>query len=336
LVDRRQLSGMSRVRAKSQKQYVLQNDAAIIAAKLPGAKVSKHPRFIEPALATLRDKVPSGAKWIHEIKFDGYRLQLHKRQNDIRAYTRRGHDWTGRFDSLVSAMWKLQAFDVVIDGEVIVPTKTGHSDFGALESDLGAGRSDRFIYYAFDVLHIHGHDLRRCALIDRKRVLEELLRGERGPIVLSEHLPQGDEKLFKRACAMELEGIVSKRVDATYQSGRTPVWTKRTCRQRETFIVAGIAYNRGKFDGIYLARRDEDDLIYAGKVEHGFSAAAEKDLRKRAEKLVTKKQPLTKKVAKPKATWLKPELLVDVEYRALTGEGKLRHPSFKGMREDLG
>jgi bifunctional non-homologous end joining protein LigD len=233
-------------------------------------------------------------------------------------------------------MWRLQAFDVVIDGEVIVPTATGHSDFGALENDLGAGRSDRFICYAFDILYIAGHDLRRCKLIDRKRVLEELLRGENGPIVLSDHLSEGGDKLFKRACAMDLEGIVSKRADGTYQSGRTPNWTKRTCRQRETFIVAGIAFKRGKFDGIYLARRDEDDLLYAGKVEHGFTAASEMDLRKRAEKLVTKKQPLTKRVAKPKATWLKPWLLVDVEYRALTGEGKLRHPSFKGVREDLG
>ncbi len=116
---------MRRSRPKSQRQYVLQNDAAIIAAKLPGARIAKHPAFIEPALATLRDKVPTGAKWIYEIKFDGYRTQLHKKQNDIRAFSRRGHDWTKRFDSLVSAMWKLQVHDVVLDGEVIVATETG-------------------------------------------------------------------------------------------------------------------------------------------------------------------------------------------------------------------
>jgi len=326
---------VAKERAKSRRQYVLQNDAAIIAAKLPGAKAAKHPAFIAPALATLRDKVPSGAKWIHEIKFDGYRIQLHKKANDIRAYSRRGHDWTRRFDSLVSAMWRLQVFDVVLDGEVIVPTETGHSDFGALVKDLGAGRSDRFIYYAFDVLYIHGHDLRRCALTDRKRVLEELLRGETGPIVFSEHLPEGGEKLFRRACKMDLEGIVSKRADAPYRSGRTPDWTKRTCRQRETFVVAGIAHKNRKFDGIYLARRDEDDLFYAGKVENGFDDAAISDLERRARKLVTRKQPFTKRIAKPKATWLKPRLLADVEFRALTGDGKLRHPSFKGLREDL-
>jgi bifunctional non-homologous end joining protein LigD len=132
--------------------------------------------------------VPSGDKWVHEIKFDGYRLQLHKKQNDIWAHTRRGYDWTKRFDKLVSAMWQLQAFDVVLDGEVIVPTAIGHSDFGALESDLGAGRSDRFVYYAFDLLYIAGHDLRRCKLIDRKRVLEEF-EGERADC--SPIMPEG-------------------------------------------------------------------------------------------------------------------------------------------------
>src|SRR5687767_12871557 len=112
---------MRRSRPKSQRQYVLQNDAAIIVAELPGAKSAKHPAFIPPALATLRDKIPSGAKWIHEIKFDGYRIQLHKKQNDIRAFSRRGHNWTDRFDSLVSALWRVQVHDVVLDGEVIVP-----------------------------------------------------------------------------------------------------------------------------------------------------------------------------------------------------------------------
>src|SRR4051812_25821583 len=151
------------MRAKSRKQNVLQNDAGIIAAKLSGAKVAKPLGFIEPSLATLCDKVPSGSKWIHEIKFDGYRVQLHKRDNDIRVYTRRGHDWTDRFKNLVNPLWQLQVFNVVLDGEVIVPTASGHSDFGALESDLGARRSDRLIYYAFDILYINGHDLRRCA-----------------------------------------------------------------------------------------------------------------------------------------------------------------------------
>jgi bifunctional non-homologous end joining protein LigD len=326
---------MARRRPKSQRQYIAQNDATALAAQLPGAKGARMPGFIQPCLATLRDTVPNGDQWLHEIKFDGYRLQLHKRENDIRFFTRRGHNWTKRFSSLVNAAWFLPATHLIVDGEVIVSTESGHSDFGALEEDLGAGRSDRLTYFVFDMLHINGLSVRDCALRDRKRVLAELLRGQHGPIRFSEHLDGGGESLFRRACEMDLEGLVSKRQDAKYRSGRSTDWTKRTCRRRETFIVAGLAINRGRFEGIYLARRQNGALVYAGKVENGFDAAAERQLRKRAEKLQTKTQSLTKKIKKPKAIWLKPKLLVDVEYRALTGTGKVRHPSFKGIREDL-
>jgi bifunctional non-homologous end joining protein LigD len=326
---------MPRVRSKSQRQYVAQNDAGKIAAALEGARGERMPKFIAPCLATLRDQVPSGNQWLHEIKFDSYRLQLHKRENDIRFCTRRGYDWTKRFSSLIQSAWYLPATHLILDGEVIVPTKSGHSDFSSLANDLGAGRSDRFVYFVFDILHINGISLRDCALADRKSVLIELLRGQSGQIRFSEHLQGGGEPLFKRACRLELEGLVSKRKDAKYRSGRSADWTKRTCRQRETFVVAGIAFDRGKFDGIYLARRENDELLYAGKVENGFDPTAAKTLQKRAESLKTNTQPLTQKIKKPKATWLKPKLLVDVEYRALTGGGKLRHPSFIGIRDDL-
>jgi bifunctional non-homologous end joining protein LigD len=326
---------MPRARTKSQRQYVAQNDAGKIAAALKGAHGERTPKFIAPCLATLRDKVPSGDQWLHEIKFDGYRLQLHKHENDIRFYTRRGNDWTKRFLSLIQSAWYLPATQLILDGEVIVPTETGHSDFGSLEDDLGAGRSDRFVYFVFDILHINGISLRDCALVHRKSVLIELLRGQSGPIRFSEHLHGGGEPLFKRACRLELEGLVSKLKDAKYRSGRSADWTKRTCRQRETFVVAGIAFNRGKFDGVYLGRRENGELLYAGKVENGFDATAERKLRERAERLKTSTQPLSKKIEKPKAIWLKPKLLVDVEYRALTGTGKLRHPSFIGIRDDL-
>src|ERR1700760_780570 len=142
--------------------------------------------------------------------------------------------------------------------------------------------------------------------------------------------------MYADACKLELEGIVSKRKDRRDSSGRTANWTKVTCRTRETFIVAGIAYKAGKkFDGIYLARRDDDDLLDAGKVERGFTPASQRDLESRAKPLFARAQALTKKVRKPKAKWLNPKLRVDMEYRALTGEGKVRHPSFKGLRQDL-
>jgi bifunctional non-homologous end joining protein LigD len=141
--------------------------------------------------------------------------------------------------------------------------------------------------------------------------------------------------VFKDACKLGLEGVVSKVTTGKYRSGRRNEWVKVTCRKRDTFIVAGIAYKRGKFDGIYLAREKGKALEYAGKVENGFTDAAVKQLERRSVKLATRKSPLSKAIKKPKARWLKPRLLAEVEYRALTGAGKVRHPSFKGLREDL-
>jgi bifunctional non-homologous end joining protein LigD len=322
---------------KSQRQYAPNATARIIASKLLDRKKSRKPDFIEPSLATLRDRIPAGESWLHEIKFDGYRLQLHKNNMDVRLFTRRGYDWSKRFSSLREAAWYLNCDSCILDGEVIVPTESGLSDFGALEADLGKGRSDRFIFYVFDILYFDGFDLRASPLVDRKRVLEalwETSKGAESTIALSATIEGGGPSLFKHACELHLEGIVSKRKDARYRSGRSNNWTKVTCRKRDTFVVAGIAHKGGKFDGIYLARREKGGLQYAGKVENGFSTTSSKDLEKRSAKLVSKTQPLKKKIRKPKATWLKPGLLVDVEYRALTGEGKLRHPSFKGIRED--
>jgi bifunctional non-homologous end joining protein LigD len=165
------------------------NSAALrIAAKLKGAKGAPFPQFIEPALATLRDRPPSGDGWVHEIKFDGYRLQVHLREGLAHFYTRRGYDWTPRFESLQEPLWLLPTHGAVFDGEVVVQTPAGLSDFGALEDDLGSGRSDRLVFFAFDLLHLDGWDLRGCALIDRKRVLQTLIGGLKGRVRYSEHV----------------------------------------------------------------------------------------------------------------------------------------------------
>jgi bifunctional non-homologous end joining protein LigD len=306
-----------------------------LVASLPGVTTESFPGFIEPALATLHDRSPSGERWVHEIKFDGYRLQMHVREGTVKLLTRRGYDWTSRFPSLAEAGWFLPTHGAVLDGEVIVPTETGHSDFGALEDDLGAGRSDRFVFFIFDLLHLDGWNLRKVGLIDRKRVLAELLSDAPSVLRLSEHVEDDGPGLYQRACDLELEGIVSKVRNAAYRSGRTSTWAKATCRKRDTFYAVGIARKRGKFDGVYLARRDGDALLYAGKVERGFSDKQVRDLEGRLAPYRRTTQPLTRKVNKRKATWFDPAVLVDVEFRALTGERKMRHPSFVGVREDL-
>jgi bifunctional non-homologous end joining protein LigD len=251
-------------------------------------------------------------------------------------FTRRGYDWSDRFRNVVAAAGELVTHGVILDGEVIVPTDEGLSDFAALESDLSKrGGSDRLVYFAFDILHLEVFDLRGCTLLDRKRVLEALLANVKGPIKYSEHLHEEGPGIFRNACGMQLEGIVSKRVDGTYQSGRTHLWRKSTCRQRDTFHVVGWAQKAGKFDGLYLGRKERSKIVYAGKLERGFTDTDKKHILKQLEKLKTKTQPIETPRKFPKATWVKPRMMVDAEYRAKTGQGLLRHPAFKGIRRDL-
>ena len=272
---------------------------------------------------------------MHEIKFDGYRAQLHKRDHGTKIFTRRGHDWSDRFRSIIAASGELNTHGALLDGEVIVLGEDGRSDFGALESDLAKGGSNRLVFYAFDILHLESFDLRGCTLLDRKRVLHALLEKVKGPIRYSEHLEEDGPAVFENACEMELEGIVSKRVDGKYNSGRTDLWAKTTCRIRETFFAVGWARKEGKFDGIYLGRKERGKLVYAGKLEQGFNEIEKLRILAMFERLKTKEKPIEASRRFPKAQWVKPRVLVDAEYRSKTGDGLLRHPAFIGVRQDL-
>ncbi len=321
---------------KSKRQYVKNYEAQALARDLEHKRVARFPKFVAPALATLVDAPPTATQWVHENKFNGYRLQLHLQNGQVRFFTRRGNDWSRRFGPLVTAAWQLEADAAVIDGEVVVQAADGTTDFGALQADLGESRTDRLVFFAFDLLYIGRYDIRAAPLLDRKLILETLFETAKEPLRYSKHFEADDaEKLFADACELGLEGLVSKRADSAYRSGRSTNWVKVTCRNRDTFYAIGIASKAGKFDGVYLARRDGDALVYAGKVERGFSDAKVKELKQRLKGHEAKRQPLTTKVAKPKAQWFEPTVLVDVEYRALTGARKLRHPSYKGIREDL-
>jgi bifunctional non-homologous end joining protein LigD len=319
----------------SRRQYVRTFPASLLAKEIPGVKPAPFPGFVEPSLATLHPKAPRGDRWVHEIKYDGYRLQTHIREGKVQLFTRRGHDWTDRFDNIALAAWELKTYGAIIDGEVIVPTPEGRSDFHALERDLGGGRSDRFVYYAFDLLYLDGLDLRDASLLDRKKVLAELLGSASGAIHLSGHTTADGAAVFRNACELGIEGIVSKWKDGPYRSGRTENWHKATCRHRDTFVVAGWAEKQGKFDGVYLGRNEEGELVYAGKLERDFSEDDKKNLPARLEPLRIKKAPIALPRSFPKARWVRPEVLVDVEFRGKTGDGLLRHPSYQGIREDL-
>jgi bifunctional non-homologous end joining protein LigD len=331
---------VSRSRPKSQRQYVFNSPALDLVRELPAAKPAPMPKYIEPLFATLWGHPPKGDNWVHEIKFDGYRLQLHRDDKGIKAYTRRGHDWRDRFPTIISSLADIRTQSVILDGEVVVVTPEGDTDFSALESYVSSKQKDRakhnVVFYAFDVLYLDGFDLRDVPLCGRKRVLRTLLeRLDESLIKYSEELDEDGPEVYRSACKLELEGIVSKKRDGRYRSGRNENWVKLTCRHRDTFLIAGIAYKGTKFDGVYLGQEEKKKLLYAGKVEHGFTDQQVKYLEAMAKGLEVKKPPIEIDEKKPKARWLKAVLLADVEYRRKTRRGLLRHPSYKGLREDL-
>lgn len=289
------------------------------------------PGFIAPALATAIGSVPNGEHWIHEIKFDGYRVQVHLANAAVKVFTRRGNDWTTRFRKIANDAWHIGAGSAIIDGEVVVPAADGTTDFSVLQNEL-KGSSDKIVLVAFDLLYLDGYDLRKLPLFERKAHLKKLIALT--DIQFSESFETDGRKIYQHACKAELEGVVSKVRDSRYVSGRINDWVKKTCAQRETLTIAGFALDGNDWDGIYLGRRKGADLVYAGKVDHGFDKTSVAELRTRLTPLIRKTQPYAKRIAH-KGIWVEPELLAEIEYRAKSAEGKVRHPFFRGLREDL-
>jgi len=289
------------------------------------------PGFIEPAFATSIEKVPSGDRWIHEIKFDGYRVQVHLANEAAKIFTRRGHDWTHRFKKVAHDAWRIKVSSAVVDGEIVVPAADGTTDFSILQNEL-KGKSTSIMLVGFDLLYLNGRDIRKLPLFQRKAELKKILTDT--DVQFSESFELDGREMFAHACKLGLEGVVSKVRNGPYPTGRTNDWVKKTCAQRETLTIAGFALDEGKWDGIYLGRRKGDDLIYAGKVDHGFDKASAADLQKRLKPLIRKTQPYAKRIAH-RGIWAEPKLLAEIEYRAKSAEGKVRHPFFRGLREDL-
>ncbi|MGY4370712.1 bifunctional non-homologous end joining protein LigD [Bradyrhizobium sp. LB1.3] len=231
-----------------------------------------YPGFIEPLLAEQVERVPQGARWLHEIKYDGYRAQLHITGESVKVFTRRGYDWTRQFRKVAQDAILIRANSAIIDGEIVVPAEGGKTDFSQLQNSL-RGSAQNIIMMAFDLLYLKGRELRQEPLEARKKALQALI--EDTPIQYSEHFEIGGAELYRRACQAGLEGIVSKIADSPYVGGRGNYWVKTTCAHRETLAIAGFALDGNKWDGIFLGRRKGGDLIYAGKVDHGFDKSTE-------------------------------------------------------------
>jgi bifunctional non-homologous end joining protein LigD len=305
-----------------------------IGRTLKGSKPGAHPGFVEPQLATLAPSPPSGGRHIHEIKFDGYRVQAHRVNGVPSLWTRSGLDWTHRFPPVAAAIEKIPANNLVIDGEVISANERGGANFSQLQDDLSKSRYDRMVYYAFDILFLDGFDLRAAPLIDRKRVLAGLLEeaGNIGPVLFSEHFEDDPQAMFTRACEMGLEGIVSKMKDAPYKSERTKSWIKVKCSQTARFEVIG--YKKGA-SSLYLAKRKGKDLVYIGKAGTGFTNTMILELHKLLRPITLEKMPLAKRPDRKNKIdhWCAPKYWAEVEYRDITADGLLRHTTFKGLYE---
>lgn len=311
------------------------------AAPIKGSRAAEMPGFIEPQLATLRAEAPSGARWIHEIKFDGYRLQAHVAKGKARLLTRSGLDWTNRFGAaVVEALAALPVDEAIIDGELVVEGAGGASDFSALQADLSDGRSDRFVFYAFDLMHLDGRDLTGAALVDRKAALARVLADASPVLRFSEHFDEDGDLILRHACRLSLEGVVSKLRNGKYRPGRGRDWIKSKCSERQEFVIAGYvpSTTSGKAIGsLVLGHHDGRDLVQAGRVGTGFSRKVAEDLYARLQPIARESSPFAGSLsseARRNVRFVEPKLVAEVEFRSWTGDGVLRHASFRGLRED--
>ena len=311
-------------------------------SKLSGAQTGLLPTFLEPSLASLCEKPPSGPKWIHEIKYDGYRMQARIDGGDVHLLTRKKLDWTERFLSIANVLRALSLGSALIDGEIVVEDASGISSFNDLQADLKAGRLDRFRYFAFDILYCEGFDLTKVALKDRKDLLQRLLVGlpAGSPIRFSEHLDVDGPTMLEHACRFGLEGIVSKRSDLPYRSGRGDHWLKSKCLERQEFIVLGYIPSTvasRSVGSLALGYHGNGNLTYAGRVGTGWSQEQARSLRDDLEKISAAKPQFDKPL--PAGTekgvrWVEPCLVCEIEYRGWTKDKLLRAAAFKGLRDD--
>lgn len=310
--------------------------------KLDGAKKAAMPRDLTPELATLVDDVPVGDEWLHEIKFDGYRLLVFIDRGKVRTLTRKANDWTDRFPGLIPAFESLPARQAILDGEVVIVAPNGTTSFQMLQNVLNNDRHDELVFYAFDLLYLDGKDLRGAPLIQRKEALRALLDGDTagGRVRYSDHVLGNGGPFHAQACRMNLEGIISKRADSRYTSKRTKEWLKVKCSKRQEFVIGGWTDPKGSrtgFGSLILGYYRGDQLIHAGRVGTGFNDETLRSLHARLKKLAAAKSPFAdygQRRAPKDVHWVKPELVGEVAFTEWTDEGILRHPTFQGLRED--
>ncbi|MBS0286951.1 MAG: DNA ligase D [Proteobacteria bacterium] len=298
-------------------------------------KKSKLPQTIKPQLATLVDKAPVGDEWLHEMKYDGYRL-ISKINKNITLLTRNGHDWTNKFENIANEVAKLKLKDTILDGEVVVLDNKGKPNFQLMQNVLKEKLAFPMVYYVFDIIFYQGKNVSSLTLLERKKILENIIPKKGGVIRFSEHIQGDGQSVYDNACALGFEGIISKNIHSRYVQKRTKSWLKVKCTHRQEFVVGGFTKsqeNRG-VGALLLGYYQDNKLHYCGKVGTGFSSVTLRQLHLVLKDKITQKSPFVDGPKGKEIVWIKPSLVVEIEFTEWTQEGLLRHPSFKGIRED--
>jgi len=308
---------------------------------LKGVPEEALPKFIEPQLASLASAPPAGGRWVHEIKLDGYRteIRIDAAKEMVQLLTRTGLDWTHRMKALAAAAKDVPVKSALIDGEVVVLQPDGRSSFAELQAAFQEGARKTMTYFAFDLLHLDGYNLRGLPLMRRKAMLAELLGGSDGAIRMSEHIEGEGGLVFNKACELGTEGIISKLADGKYVPGRAGGWLKSKCNQEQEFVVGGFTLPTNGSYGVgalLLGYYDGKELVYAWRTGTGFTQKLHQSLRDKLEKLKTAKMAFADvpQEVKRGAIWVKPELVAQVMFSNWTGDNVVRQAAFKGLRED--